>query len=99
MNLHGPFRCLAAGLFYLERFAVDAFCYSGVGFMGSYLDFVQGAVILGAAVMFALLNGTFDGMVNSAAIVLHGYFLLKPQYFCSENALADSLLHFPTTVA
>ena len=41
--------------------------------MGTHQDLIQGAVVLALAVVCALLNGAFDGLV---CIAIHVFFLL-----------------------
>ena len=46
-----------------ERLAVGALVIRGIHLVGANQDFVQRAVVLMAAVMGALLDGTFDTLV------------------------------------
>lgn len=55
-------------LFELERFAVGALIHGGVELMGAHGDAVQGAEVLVLAVVFALLDGTFDRLVGFAVV-------------------------------
>jgi hypothetical protein len=56
-----------------ERHAVGTLVNSGVGLMGTHHDPLQGAVVLGVAMVSALLDGTLDALVS---IVVHFLFLL-----------------------
>ena len=67
----------ANGLLLAEGLAVGALIDSGVTFVGAHQDAVQGAVILGVAVVSALLDGAFDTLV---CIAVHGLFLLLLDY-------------------
>ena len=46
-----------------EGLAVGALIGGGVHFVGANQDFIQGTVVLVAAMMGALLDGTFDTLV------------------------------------
>ena len=46
-----------------EGHAVGALVHGGIHLMGANQNLVQGAVVLVAAVMGALLDGTFDALV------------------------------------
>jgi len=63
----------------LEGLAVSALTFRGIHFVRAHVDGVQGAVILGSVVEFALLNGTFDGFIDLA------HFDLPPLYVLYEN--------------
>ena len=52
-----------SGLLHLEREAVRALTYCGVSLMCADLDFVEGAVILAAAVMLAVVDCTANVLV------------------------------------
>ena len=52
--------------FLAEGFAVSALIDSGVGFVGAHQDLIQRAEVLGVAVVGALLDGAFDGLVGIA---------------------------------
>ena len=47
-----------------EGHAVGALLSGRVAFMGTHHDLVQGAVVLAVAVIGALLNGAFDGLIG-----------------------------------
>ena len=47
-----------------EGLAVGALVHGRVGFMGAYQNGIQGAVVLGSAVVGALIYGTFDALVG-----------------------------------
>ena len=64
---HGYKSLLAEGL------AVGALILGGVGLVGAHQNPVQGAVVLGIAVVSAGLNGAFDALVG---IGVHGQDLL-----------------------
>ena len=49
-----------------EGLAVSALVFSGIHFVGAHQDFIQRTVILMAAVVGALLNGTLDTLVGMA---------------------------------
>ena len=51
-----------------EGLAVGALLHGGVHLMGTHHDLVQRAVVLGVAVVSALLDGAFDALVG---IVVH----------------------------
>ena len=53
-------------LLFPEGLAVGALVHGGDGFMGAHLNAVQRAVILAAAMVGALLHGTFDALVRMA---------------------------------
>ena len=53
-----------SGLSLAEGLAVGALVHGGVGFVGAHQDPVQGAVVLGVAVICAGLNGAFDALVG-----------------------------------
>ena len=54
----------ALQLLLTEGLAVGALVLGGVHLMGAHQDFIQRAVVLMAAVMGALLDGTFDTLVG-----------------------------------
>lgn len=56
-----------------EGLAIGAVGLSGVYLVGAHHNVIQGAVILAAAVVGALLNGAFDGLVCMA---IHDHNLL-----------------------
>ena len=56
-----------------EGLAVGALVHGRVGLVGADQNLVQGAVVLTLAVVCALLNGTFDGLI---CIAVHVFFLL-----------------------
>ena len=56
-----------------EGLAVGALVHGGIGFMGTHQDPVQGAVVLGIAVVCAGLNGAFDALIG---MTIHGHILL-----------------------
>jgi hypothetical protein len=56
-----------------EGLAVGALVHGRVGFMGAHHDAIQGTVVLGVAVIGALLNGAFDALIG---MTIHGSFLL-----------------------
>ena len=63
----GSFRCRKFSvLLPAEGLAVGALVLGGVGFVGAHQDPVQGAVVLVAAVVSALLDGAFDALVGVA---------------------------------
>jgi len=69
-------------LFQCEGLAVGALFFGWVGFMGAYLNFTQGAVVLALCVMSALLYGTFDTLVY---ITCHGF--LPPESLFGGTSL------------
>ncbi len=56
-----------------EGHTVGALVHGGVALMGTDVDFVQGAVILGVAVVGAGDDGTLDALVG---MTIHDSFLL-----------------------
>jgi hypothetical protein len=56
-----------------EGLAIGALVHSGVLLVSTHQDPVQGAVVLGVAVVSALLDGAFDALVG---IIGHGSYLL-----------------------
>ena len=54
---------VSRSLLLAERLAVGALVVSGIHLVGANQDFVQRTVVLVAAVMGALLDGTFDTLV------------------------------------
>ena len=54
---------VSRSLLLAEGLAVGALVVSGIHLVGANQDFVQRAVVLMAAVMGALLDGTFDTLV------------------------------------
>ena len=50
-------------LFLAEGHAVGALIHSGIHLVGTNQDFVQGTVVLMAAMVGALLDGAFDALV------------------------------------
>ena len=60
----------------VERHAVGALLGSGIGFVGTYHDLIQRAVVLCAAMVLTLVDGTLDAVVSTARMV-HGCFLLR----------------------
>ena len=63
----------AIGLSLAEGLAVGALIHGGVCFVGAHQNAIQGAVVLGVAVICAGLNGAFDTLVS---IAVHLLFLL-----------------------
>ena len=61
-----------------ERLAVGALVHSRVGFVGTDHDPVQGAVILGVAVISALLDGAFNALVGMAVHRISSFVLGSP---------------------
>ncbi len=57
-----------------ERFTVNTLTHSRVRLVSCNADLVESAIVLIAAVVFALLNGTFDGGVRG--LVFHFCYLL-----------------------
>jgi hypothetical protein len=47
-----------------EGLAVGALVHGRIGFVGAYQDAVQGAVVLGVAVISTGLNGAFDALIG-----------------------------------
>lgn len=62
-------------LFQYEGLAVGALFFGWICFVGAYLNFTQGAVVLALCVVSALLHGTFDTLVN---LTCHGF--LPPEF-------------------
>ena len=60
----------AADLLSPEGLAVGALVLGGIGLVGAHQDAVQGAVVLGVAVIGAGLDGAFDALVGMAVHVL-----------------------------
>ena len=56
-----------------EGLAVGALIHGGIGLMGTNHDLIQGAVVLGVAVVCAGLDGAFNALVGMA---IHNRFLL-----------------------
>ena len=56
-----------------EGLAVSALVHGRILLVGAYQDAVQRAIVLGIAVISALLNGAFDALVG---IAVHVLFLL-----------------------
>jgi hypothetical protein len=56
-----------------EGLAVGALIHGGVCFVGAYQDAVQGAIVLGVAVISAGLDGALDALVG---MMVHLFFLL-----------------------
>ena len=61
------------GLSLAEGLAVGALVHGGILLMGSYQNSVQGAVVLGVAVISAGLNGALNALVG---MMVHLFFLL-----------------------
>jgi hypothetical protein len=60
-----PKACLQSfPLLLVEGHAVGALVLSGIAFMGAYQNGIQGAVVLGSAVVGALTYGTLDALVG-----------------------------------
>ena len=66
-----------------EGLTVGALILSGIGLMGTHQDPVQGAVVLGVAVIGAGLDGAFNALVGMAvhneSSFLFGTALLFPE--------------------
>ena len=58
----------------VEGHAVGALIHSGIALVGTHQNPVQGAVILAAAVMGALMHGAFNGLVG---VTIHNRNLLS----------------------
>ena len=58
----------------MEGHAVGALVLGGIAFMGAYQNGIQGAVVLGGAVVGALADGTLNALVCMA---VHGQYLHK----------------------
>ena len=69
----GGFATAAETLLLTEGLAVRALIHSGIGFVGADQDSLQRAVILGVAVVCALLDGALDALVG---MIIHGFDLL-----------------------
>ena len=61
------------GSLFAEGLAVGALVHGGVSLMGADHDAVQRAVVLGVAMVSALLDGTLDALV---CMTVHIHFLL-----------------------
>lgn len=70
---------IAAAFFLLsaEGHAVGALIHGGIGLMGADLDPIQRAVVLGFAVVGALMNGALHALVGMAA---HNLYLLLRRF-------------------
>ena len=64
-----------AACLHLEGFAVNALALGRICFVSGDADGVQRTVVFAAAVMLALLNGTFNGGIGS--LVFHVGFLFQ----------------------
>ena len=62
-------------LLFAEGHAVGALVHSGIAFMGTHQDALQGAEILLTAVVCTLTNGTFNALV---CVTIHVLLLLFP---------------------
>ena len=71
----GSLRRRRKKLSFAEGLAVGALIHSGICLVGAYQDLVQGAVVLGIAVVSAGLDGAFDALVG---IVIHS---ILPPFF------------------
>ena len=75
----------------VEGHAVGALVHSGIALMGAHQNGIQRAVVLGAAVVGALLYGAFDALVGMAVhrkILLAFYFIwnaLAPGNSLTQN--------------
>ena len=67
-------------LFLLKTSTFCVFCSIGTAFTFSYLDLLQGAVLIVMAMMFTFGNGAADGTI-AGIIVEHGYNLLCSKKF------------------
>ena len=65
-----------------EGLAVGTLVHGGIHFMGAHQDAVQRAVVLGIAVIGALLDGAFDALVG---MVVHPF---SPPSFGLRNYFA-----------
>ena len=63
-----------------EGFAVGALIHGGICLMGADHDTVQRAIVLGVAVISALLHSAFNALVG---MTIHGVFLLLLNYSVS----------------
>ena len=63
----------AADLLSPEGLAVGALVLRGIGLVGAHQDAVQGAVVLGVAMVSAGLDGTLNALVG---VTIHVLFLL-----------------------
>ena len=61
----------------MEGHTVGALVHSGIALVGAHQDPVQGAVILAAAVMGALVHGAFDALIG---MTIHCFFLLLNEF-------------------
>ena len=59
----------------MEGHTVGALIHGGIALVGTHQDPVQGAVVLAAAVMAALVYGTLNGLV---CVTIHDRNLLSP---------------------
>ena len=62
-----------SGSSFTEGLAVGALVHGRIGLMGAHQNVVQGAVVLGIAVVSAGLDGTLDALIGLA---VHSSFLL-----------------------
>ena len=87
----------AAGDFSLllpERLAVGALIHLGVSLVGAHQDTVQGAVVLGVAVIGALLNGAGDALVGVAVHTHVLLFFWDARLLCADFRKSYTQLHF-----
>lgn len=69
-------------LFNSERQTVRTLIHSRTSFVGAYSDTIQGTEILRPCMMLALLNSTFDTLVN---LTHFQYLLFRPQSYYDRN--------------
>ena len=61
------------GLFLAEGLAVGALVHGRILLMGAYKDAIQGAVVLGVAVIGALLDGALDALIGMTVHVFSSF--------------------------
>ena len=75
----------------MEGHAVGALIHGGVALVGAHQDPIQGAVVLAAAVVAALMHGALDGLIG---MTIHKVSLLfsDSRLFCSGGGILCALI-------
>ena len=89
----------SSGLLHLEGQAVCALTYGRIRFVSSYLYLVEGAVILAAAVMLAVVDSTADMLVcKFSSHYDHSFLIEKTRSCCRTYIICGMHSYIPAEI-
>ena len=89
----------SSGLLHLEGQAVCALTYGRISFVSSYLYLVEGAVILAAAVMLAVVDSTADMLVcKFSSHYDHSFLIEKTRSCCRTYIICGMRSYIPAEI-